>query len=377
MSTASVWLVTGLPGNGKTLHSICMVKELAEKENRPVFYSGIEVLDQNALPWHPIDPLKWFDAPPNSIVVIDECWKTFPVRPNGSAVPVHVERIATVRHGGIILVLITQHPSQVDLFVRRLVGRHMHHVRRFGMQACAVLEWPTVKDNCDKNPKCNLQSEWRYKKEAYAWYKSAEVHTFKAKIPKKVWFLLVIPFIVAAAIWYVWHIFKTQSAPSVPATPAVVVSVPGGRAAPAGRPGEGRPEQMTPAQWAARYEPRVRGLDYTAPAYDKVTEPVRAPYPAACVQSKTRCNCYTQQATKLAVPAELCQQIAAGGFFMAWDERAPGGAQVRPAPVPVAAGTSSPQFTQAVKFAGPDAVNVAQADTATGEAIKTMRKGAQ
>lgn len=78
---------------------------------------------------------------------------------------------------------------------------------------------------------------------------------------------------------------------------------------------------MTPAEYVKQFQPRVPGLAYTSPVYDEVTKPVRAPYPAACVQGASRCQCYTQQGTKLEVPKDLCQGIVAGGFFMAWDER--------------------------------------------------------
>jgi len=50
-----ITLITGLPGNGKTLYTISFVKALAEKENRPVFYSGITDL---ALDWTEIEPEK-------------------------------------------------------------------------------------------------------------------------------------------------------------------------------------------------------------------------------------------------------------------------------------------------------------------------------
>ena len=62
-------LITGTPGSGKTLYAISQIKAKSEKENRPVYYSGIADL---TLGWTEIDPEKWFDAPPNSIVVIDE-----------------------------------------------------------------------------------------------------------------------------------------------------------------------------------------------------------------------------------------------------------------------------------------------------------------
>lgn len=313
--TAPVTFVTGLPGNGKTLYTLCMVKEWAEKENRQVYYYGIEILDKQALPWVELtDPKKWHECPAGAIIVVDEAHKLFPNRPTGSQVPAHVEPIAELRHQGHNLVLITQHPMEIDSAVRRRCGRHLHAVRRFGMQGCTLFEWPKVRENCDKSIKDAIRHEWKYRQEAYAWYKSAEVHTIKRKIPAKVWFLLVVPVVLAAAVWMVVSIFLNQrTGQTVASAVPGVVSVGSGA--------QGSAAQARPDWWQDQ-QPRVIGLPHTAPAYDGVTKPVRAPYPAACVYSSRKgCRCYSQQATRMDVPEKLCRDIADGGFFMAWDEQ--------------------------------------------------------
>jgi len=76
---------------------------------------------------------------------------------------------------------------------------------------------------------------------------------------------------------------------------------------------------MTTGEYLAAYTPRIAGLDYTSPAYDQLTQPKRVPVPAACVTMKTKCQCYTQQGTKLQVNADQCGQIVRDGFFMAFD----------------------------------------------------------
>jgi hypothetical protein len=52
--------------------------------------------------------------------------------------------------------------------------------------------------------------------------------------------------------------------------------------------------------------------------------------------------CYSQQGTKLDTPADLCQGIVAGGFFIAWDEKR--GERVEPnkAPALAASGPAEP-----------------------------------
>src|SRR5690606_1076067 len=48
-------------------------------------------------------------------------------------------------------------------------------------------------------------------------------------------------------------------------------------------------------------------------------KPVVAPYPAACIAAKDRCECFTQQGTRLpSTSADVCQQIVAKGYFVDW-----------------------------------------------------------
>jgi zona occludens toxin len=301
-------LITGLPGNGKTLYALWRVVDRAKKENRPVYYSGISDLN---LGWTEIDPAKWMDCPANSIIIIDECQRIFRPRMHGTKVPDYVEALETHRHKGVDLVFITQHPMLVDSNVRRLVGLHFHCVRKFGTQASTVHEWASVKENCDKNRDESTRHDFKFPKEAYAWYKSAEVHTHKARIPARVWVLLSVVLAIPALGFYQYQ--KMSGAPAGD-PPAVSPSASAPVVAAVGQ--QNQPDISA----VENYRPRISGLPWTAPVYDKVTQVVRAPYPAACVMSKARCVCYTQQGTRLDVSIELCQGIARGGFFMAWDD---------------------------------------------------------
>jgi len=69
----------------------------------------------------------------------------------------------------------------------------------------------------------------------------------------------------------------------------------------------------------ASYVPRVPGLQYTAPAYDELTKPSRVPVPAACVQIRGGCECWTQQGTHLETTQQICDQVVKRGFFEAFD----------------------------------------------------------
>jgi zona occludens toxin len=318
--------ITGLPGNGKTLFALNWVKAKAEKEGRQVFYSGITDLNTAVLPWTECEPTKWFELPPGSIIVIDECQRVFRPRMHGSAVPDFVAQLETHRHLGVDLVLITQHPMLIDSNVRRLVGLHFHVVRKFGLQAATVHEWGAIKETCDKNREDSSRHDFVYPKAAYTWYKSAEVHTHKARIPARVWWLGAVVLGLAGAVYTGYSFWSKrlsgqhadEMAQTMGVTPASTAPRVVTRTAAASSSGP-----MTTEAYLRAHAPRIPGLPHTAPVYDETTKPQEAPYPAACIASYSRCHCYTTQATRLHMPEDLCRTIARDGFFMAWRKPEP------------------------------------------------------
>ena len=333
-----ITLITGLPGNGKTLYAIAWLKERAEKEGRQVYYNGIKecmVPGWIELP----DAEQWYTVPAGSIVLIDEVQRVMRPRMHGSTVPKHIEQLETHRHLGIDLVLVTQQPMLLDSNARRLTGQHFHVVRKFGTHFATIHEWGAAKENCDKNRDDSIRHEWRYPKDVFALYKSAELHTHKRRIPMKVWVLLSLPLVLSALAYYFW---QRQLAPhhQNPAAPTSQGS--SGLAGSVGSPGG----PTSARRYVEQFAPRVAGLQYTAPAYDEVTKPTQAPYPAACVHSASRCTCYSQQATRLDVPDDLCRRITDRGFFVAWAVPQPVVGAVMPAPAasPLQVAQAAPGF---------------------------------
>lgn len=324
-------VITGVPGSGKTLFALDYVRNMAKQDDRPVYYSGIAELK---LPWIEWEPTKWDEVPPNGIMVIDECQRVFRPRPSGSAVPPYVQALETHRHKGIDLVLITQNPRLLDVNVRALTGKHIHIHRRFGSHTATVMEWPQIKDACATSHADAFKRTWSYPKDVFKLYKSAEVHTHKLQLPRQFWYLIALVLIFVAGVYWVTSRKMTAIKGSEP------TALTAGPLAFDGQPGQ--PRGTGPDRWVPDYRPRIEGLAYTAPAYDQVTKPTRAPLPVACVASGDRCQCYTQQGTRLHTTAQLCRDIVAGGFFLAFDDR--GEAVARPAggAVPLPASQEGP-----------------------------------
>lgn len=337
--------ITGLPGHGKTLYALWRIKQEAEKEGRPVFHNGIP--DLNITGWQTCDVQDWQKLPPNSIIVVDEAQKVFPVRGRDKP-PAFIEDLATHRHLGVDFVVITQDPMLIDSFVRRLVDRHFHVVRKFGTHFATVYESVTgCRDNVSKSRKDLIRHEWRYPKEVFGWYKSAELHTVKRRLPARFWLLVALPLIFIALATTLWfrvqpeaHAARVGAAAGL--DPGQAGQATGGQAQGQGA-GQGGQGVLTVGQYLQAHMPRVPDLPHTAPVYDEVTKPVRAPYPAACISSKARCSCYTQQGTRLTTSDDACRRFARDGFFVNWDTA---NGQREPQPAPAAAAPSAHQVAQ-------------------------------
>lgn len=343
-----IYLTTGANGTGKTLFTLKEVHDRALKESRPVAYNGrFDLVPGGPLAsWKKIDAKDWQAEPDGTIFFFDECQHDFPNRGKGEPPP-YVAMITEHRKRGFDFYLLTQHPMNMDIFVRRLIGspgRHVHLKRTFGADLVSRLEWAAVNATCEKpgSGDSGSTSMHAFPKEVYSWYKSAELHTGKRKIPKVVWITLAAALCVPA---FGYFAAKRMMRPANIAEKVLGVPV-AGTAAAVGYPtsggpsaAAGAPAKMTPAQYVAAHQERLEGFPHTAPAYDGITQAVVAPYPAACIDGFNlrakvqRCDCYTQQGTKLQVPAATCKQIAENGFFIEWAQPAPAAPPVERAKV--------------------------------------------
>lgn len=307
-----ITLTTGQPGSGKTLFTLYQVNDLAKRENRPVFYSGIPEL---TLEWFQLDNSEeWWKCPPGAIIVIDECQRIFRPRGIGSQVPETVSRFETHRHHGHDVFLITQHPMLLDSNIRRLVGRHCHVMRAFGAKAANIHEWTEVKEQVDKTRSGSQQTLWKYPKEVFGWYKSAEVHTHKLRFPPRLFFLLLAPFLIAGLVYSVYQWWKPKidgenqkELVSKATGKPVSGASPAASAAP-----------KTREEYLDERIPRISGLLHTAPVYDSITQPTEAPIPVGCMKTATRCRCVDQQGSDYATDPGTCEHIVEHGMFVSW-----------------------------------------------------------
>jgi len=300
-------LITGQPGNGKTLHALWLVEALRKRSGRAVYQHGLKEL---MLDWQLLDdPKKWAELPEGSIIVLDEAWEFFPIRKQGSQLPVYVEALATHRHRGFDVFLITQDRKQLDTFVRTLVGRHINVVRRFGRESAVLYQWEKCSDPSSTIAyKEALKVSWPFPKEVYGWYKSAEVHTVEKDFPvRKLLFvgvgLAVVVFCIILVVRHIGRLKDSRPESShVLSSVAVVV-----------------PPVVSPWDSSQRVV-RVEGVPESAPMYDALYKVLSTPKVAGCSRydygdGVVECTCTTDQSTVVDMPVAQCVAWMKKGAF--------------------------------------------------------------
>jgi len=332
-----IYLITGVPGSGKTLYAVSTLvqKLLAEKitqkdgtqTERRLVVDGIRdlVIPHEMMAERPESELlfvpnggggksaqiekpegnglwNWFEwCKPGDILVIDEVQRYWRPRGMGVKPPPEIAMLETHRHLGVDFVIITQNPMLIDQNVRRLVGRHQNIRRLLGMARAIVYDWDSCAADVTRT-KTATSSMWAYPKSAYKLYSSSVLHLKqKQKIP--LW--LAVPVLaVVAGLFVAPMAFGTLSGamtgkgvssskpvdkkefsllPDVTAgVPLASASAPVGAVAPVGA---------------------ASGL---APGL-----PENRLY-AGCISSGKKCTCYDDTAKAVVVEPGLCGSILVG-----------------------------------------------------------------
>lgn len=319
-----LYLTTGANGAGKTLFTLKEVRERSLKESRPVYHNGRFRLKAD-FGWKQIDFKDWQSCPDGSIFLIDECHNDMPVRRAGSDVPEHIRMLAEHRVRGFDFYLISQHPGNLDVFVRRIIGSpgwHRHLKNFKGSPLVSKIEWSAVNLDCEKpsSGESGTVEMVARPKEVFDWYESATLHTAQRRLPKQLWVALACFLAIPVLAWVAWSKVGQTSLAKINQKPAIEAQQ-DGQQNPVNRHQVNQPQNappMTPREYAQTHQPRFEGLPHTAPRYDAMTQPAQVPYPAACIATASKCNCFTQQATPLSVPDQLCRDIVKGGIYVDW-----------------------------------------------------------
>lgn len=309
-ATASITLLTALPGSGKTLRLVQWMDE-AQQRGEHVFVCNVEGLAlAGVTPME--DPTKWQDLPAGSVLVVDEAQRYFRATRAGEP-PAYLTAMETIRHTGVRLILATQQPNYLHSHLRGLVGLHEHMKRREGKQESTIYRNDEIMDDTrSASMAVKYDNEvWQFPAKYFAYYKSAQVHTVqhvessKWKRWKKIFLVMGLGLVTAIGL-VVWKI-AGKGGESAPAAPLAAQA---GQTLAASRDHDKEPP-LTVEQFTAQLIPRIPQMPISAPIYDG-KEAVSHPA-VYCMSSQASCTCLTEQGTRFTIPEERCVDMARNG----------------------------------------------------------------
>ncbi|HDS1131672.1 TPA: hypothetical protein QDZ78_004477 [Stenotrophomonas maltophilia] len=351
-------LFTGQPGNGKTALMMERLVAEAKAASRPIFAAGINGLSpglatilDDPTRWNEIDPTVEgtcvcgieftpdgtpIPRPPHahtlvpdgSLIFVDEAWKYFGHLHNATnqKTPKHVLALSEHRHRGIDFVWTTQQPNQLYPFIRGLIGSHSHVVRRFGTKMIDVYRWGELNEEIKSSAKRDLAQRTTrlLPSQIYGQYKSAEVHTIKARIPLKVLALPLMALVGLGLAYWAYTLLRPSAVAGVADSKGTQSASADAAPAHAGSSSrkEDAPRWPTAAAYAKDHLPRISTMPWTAPVFDD--RQARSDPQLVCMSSmegldaqgvhqEASCRCLTEQGTAYELSQPECRTLARNG----------------------------------------------------------------
>ena len=319
-----IYLITGTPGTGKTSFAVSMLlnntdglfytEQDGQKIPRPLYFCHIDGLNEKKFKAHRLTeeelqsaPLKEI-VPQGSVIIVDEADYTYPVRSSGKAVPPYIQTLKELRHEGFTLILMTQHPSMIDIYVRQLVGKHYHLERKAVGSKCYEFYKCVTELN---NPASISGVTSRFYKpdpKTFKYYKSASKHIkFNKKIPVAVWALLGL-FLFIAIKGYSFYADRINTAKEQSLN---IQSELSSQSANTQQMPFNRDNSHIVVVTEKTLTPTLENHEETAPIYDSVRKVADFPQIKGCILTERRkneysCNCYTQQGSVSPVSVKYC-----------------------------------------------------------------------
>lgn len=341
--SGTVNLLTAVMGAGKTLFCVKLIDDLLtvqyDKDGQalplPQIYTNVEGLKldkfqapQNIHLFNMPDETEdrkvfdWRDCPQGSVVIYDEAQYFFPrhmTEEGGkrNETPKILLDMTMARHMGIELWLVTQDALQIHTQIRNVVGMHKHLYRAANAQLSTIYTWHHYSDspNSRQEQSRAMAELWSFPKRYFDYYKSAQIHTRKWKMPSKLKWLLF--FIMLTFGWSVYALIRdggfnlakvepqaqpqpqpapTSTQPADASVAAVTRAAPSAGSAPLREPATHQPAPAAPTKPSAF-------------AWSSVEE--AAPV-AGCVYSTKRglCQCFSERGVTLDLEPAACFSAA-------------------------------------------------------------------
>lgn len=329
-----IYLFTGNMGTGKTSRVVSMILnnedglfkmklEDGTEVDRPLYFCHIDGLDKRKFNAHELTEEEIMSAPlcdiipQGAVLIVDEAHYTYPVRAAGRPVPPYIQELTELRHHGHTVILMTQHPSQLDVFVRNLVSKHTHLERKaVGMKQYSWYKCVTNLDNPASVSGVESAS-WKPPKDAFKYYKSSSQHQkFKKNIPLAVWALVAIFGFMAWKGYNVYQIYKQGSGQVEVVQSVSDSSASEPQAAVTETDQSKSPQDINSNLKPTDFVPTLAEKPESKPIYDSVRQVKTFEYPVGCVDGgKSGCTCYSSQGTPLKeITKAMCKDYAKNGL---------------------------------------------------------------
>lgn len=328
-----IYLFTGNMGTGKTSRVVSMILnnedglfkmklEDGTEVDRPLYFCHIDGLDKRKFLAHELTEEQIMAAPlrdvipEGAVLIVDEAHYTYPVRAAGRPVPPYIQELTELRHDGHTVILMTQHPSQLDIFVRNIVSKHVHLERKaIGMKQYSWYKCVTSLDN-PAGVSGVESASWKPPKEAFKYYKSSSQHQkFKKKVPWAVWALIALIGFIGWKSYGMFQIYEKATGGQIEQEaqkesveqPKMTENTASSETTPFEPSNNLKPEDFTPT---------LSEKPESKPIYNGVRQVKTFEQIAGCIDGgKSDCTCYSQQGTPLKeITKAMCKDYAKNGL---------------------------------------------------------------
>ncbi|UOO89234.1 zonular occludens toxin domain-containing protein [Vitreoscilla massiliensis] len=261
--------------------------------------------------------------PDGSLIVVDECHYVYPVRSSARAVPEYVSKLTELRHQGHTLIIMTQHPANIDIYVRNLVSRHIHVARK--QATTRLYEWNECMVNLSKQSLADAtQRLYKPPKNAFKYYKSSSIHIkHKRRVSPVIYVLMVGILFIAYSFYHLSNRAK-QDIGGIDTSPkteldaqmasdvlpnATKQGVQDNRAV-----SNNDTPQAGQSLKPTDFVPTIPEKPESKPLYDGIRQPKTFEQVKGVMISKGKCTAYSQQGTVVNVSDVFCKKWAKEGL---------------------------------------------------------------
>jgi hypothetical protein len=296
-------LITGAPGCGKTAKALEIFLNSEQYKNKLSVCVGVKDYKGNPDYFESAMPAMAKLQQPNTIYLIDEGWMFYPSRVAGKPAPELMQHLPVHRHIGQDWIFTAQSPTQLDITIRRLVGRHIH------LEKTSLGYKMYESGQCREDLKFLPEEKFNrpaLDNQVFDAYTSTDMRSVlqekRLRIPAKLkWMLLLIAFL-GAFIYYMMHknsLFHTAS----PAGSSSNLMIDSAVNHQSGTDKKNDDNLLTTSTFN-----ELQPKDNLYPELAKIPR-----LPVSCVSGHNSCTCYDQQNQKMPeVPTMRCEAIVSG-----------------------------------------------------------------